>query len=47
MKRFFGLMPSEEISIEKSYKDDFGLSILIQAGPNGWTLALGDGSADL
>lgn len=46
MKRFFGLMPTEEIKIEKSFVDEWGISILIQAGPNGWTIAWGDGSAD-
>lgn len=47
MKRFFGLMPREEIEYEKEFLDCTGhITILIQAGPNGWTIARGDGSAD-
>ena len=35
MKRFFGMMPSTEIEIEKYYKDEDGYKIIIQAGKNG------------
>ena len=45
MKRFFGMMPSSEIEIEKSYKTDLGI-IIIQAGPNGYSIIYGDGSPE-
>lgn len=32
MRRFFGMMPSSEIEIEKCYKDKDGYKIIIQAG---------------
>ena len=45
MNRFFGMMPRSEIEIEKRFKDDNGLSITIQAGPNGWTILWADGGS--
>lgn len=42
MKRFFGMMPVDEIEIEKVYKDSLGMSVTIQAGPNGWTVIWAD-----
>lgn len=41
-KRFFGMMPSSEISIHKEYKDQYNLSIGIDAGVNGWTVRWAD-----
>lgn len=41
MKRFFGMMPSDEITIEKTYRAHgimVDVYITIQAGPNGWTV---------
>ena len=36
MKRFFGMMPSDEIKKEEHFKDENNLEITIQAGENGW-----------
>lgn len=46
MKRMFGLMPVNEIEVRKIYDDGIGgnLKIKIDAGPNGWTLHMADGS---
>ena len=41
MKRFAGMMPSEEIKKEKHYKCEDG-TIIAQAGPNGWTVIWAD-----
>ncbi len=46
MERFFGMMPSTEIEIEKSYKDKNDLTLRVQAGPNGWTIIYADGSSE-
>lgn len=46
MKRFFGMMPSTEIEIEKYYKDKDGYRITIQAGVNGWTIIYSDSSTE-
>lgn len=43
MNRMFGMMPSAEIEIEKTYKDESGLKVRIQAGKNGWTIIWADG----
>ena len=43
MNRFFGMMPSNEVEIEKSYKDENDHDVRIQAGPNGWTIHWYDG----
>ena len=43
MRRLFGMMPSAEIEIEKTYKDSNGLKVGIQAGKNGWTILWSDG----
>ena len=37
MERFFGMMPSNEIEKEIVFKDKYGLSVTIQAGPHGWS----------
>lgn len=42
MKRFFGLMPSNEIEITKTFKDDNGYEITIDAGKHGWTIIYAD-----
>lgn len=46
MKRFFGMMPSSEIEIEKHYIDNNGYKITIQAGTNGWTIIYADSSSE-
>lgn len=46
MKRFFGMMPSDEIKIQKTFADDLGLKIKIQAGENGWTILYADNSSE-
>ena len=42
MKRFFGMMPYDEIQMEKHYRTDLGV-VTIQAGVNGWTVIFADG----
>ena len=46
MKRFFGMMPSSEVTLEKTYKDKEGLRIRLQAGPHGWTVIYADGGTE-
>ena len=46
MKRFFGMMPSTEIEMEKHYKDSNGYRITIQAGLHGWTIIYADASSE-
>lgn len=46
MKRFFGMMPSSEIEIEKHYRDKDGYKVTIQSGVNGWTIIYADYSTD-
>lgn len=43
MKRMFGMMPSADVELEKSYRDRNGLRVTIQAGPKGWTIIWADG----
>lgn len=47
MKRFFGMMPSDEVEIEKVFKEtpNSVFRHTIQAGPNGWSIICSDGSA--
>ena len=45
MKRFMGMMPKDEVKIEKVYKDSFGLKIIIQAGEYGWSILFADCSS--
>lgn len=44
MKRFFGLMPSSEVKIEKRFKTKSDSYVTIQAGDHGWTIIYDDGS---
>jgi hypothetical protein len=46
MRRFFGMMPSAEIEIEKQYKDKNGYRITIQSGQHGWTVIYTDSSTE-
>lgn len=46
MKRFFGMMPSSEVEMSKTFVDDLGLKITIQAGENGWTILYADHSSE-
>ena len=46
MERLFGLMPNSEVEIEKTYIDDLGLKITVQAGPNGYSIIYADHSAE-
>ena len=46
MDRFFGMMPSKEIKLSKSYDDGHGMHIRIDAGPNGWTVIWADGGTN-
>lgn len=46
MKRFFGLMPRDEIFKKSSFRDKYNLVITIDAGPNGWTIRYADGGTE-
>lgn len=46
MKRFFGMMPRNEIGKEKPYADKYRHLIIIQAGPHGWTILFADHSSE-
>lgn len=46
MKRFFGMMPSDEIEMTKHFKDERNRDITIDAGPHGWTIIYSDGSTN-
>lgn len=46
MKRFMGMMPSEEIKKTVTFKDTFNMKIRIDASPNGWTITYADGSTE-
>lgn len=46
MQRFMGMMPSTEIERQEKFKTCFGDSIIIQAGPNGWTVIYADHSTN-
>lgn len=47
MNRFFGMMPSSEVKIEKRFKVGVNqLTVTIQAGENGWTIIYADSSSD-
>ena len=46
MKRLFGMMPSSEIETLKSYRDQNGMRISIEAGQKGWTVLWGDYGTD-
>ena len=46
MNRFFGMMPSNCIEKEEHYRDSNGLSIIIQAGPEGWSILWADGGSN-
>jgi len=45
MKRFFGMMPVSEIERTEHFVDEYGLSVRIDAGPNGWTVRFADMSS--
>ena len=45
MNRFFGLMPSNEVEIQRKYKDCFDNDLIIQAGQKGWTIVYVNGSS--
>lgn len=46
MKRFFGMMPSSEVEVEKTYIDSCDLKITVQAGPNGYSIIYADHSTE-
>jgi hypothetical protein len=41
----FGMMPRSEVDKEHSFKDKSGVTITIQAGPNGWTVLWAEGGS--
>lgn len=40
------MMPADEVEISKTYKDQYGLKIMIEAGHTGWSVLWADYSAD-
>ena len=40
------MMPSSEVTLERTYKDNEGLRIRLQAGPHGWTVIYADGGTE-
>ena len=46
MKRFGGLMPRCEVEREETLYDQFDRRVMIQAGPNGWSIIWSDGAAN-
>ena len=44
MNRFFGLMPRDCVTISKNFVDKDGSTLVIDAGPEGWTVIWGDNS---
>ncbi len=45
-KRLFGMMPANAVQMEKTFIDELGLAIIIQAGASGWTILYADGSSE-
>lgn len=46
MRRFAGMMPVDEIKRTEIFKDKYGESVRIDAGPNGWTVRYADMSSN-
>lgn len=46
MNRFFGMMPCNEIKRESKYRLENGGVVIIQAGPNGWSVLFPDQSSE-
>lgn len=46
MQRFFGRMLSSEVTLQKTYKDKYGLTLRLEAGPHGWTVIYADGGTE-
>lgn len=46
MRRFAGMMPVNEIERTDMFKDKYGHTIRIDAGPNGWTVRYADMSSN-
>ena len=46
MKRFMGMMPSNEVKKEKRFDTGNGLIATVQAGENGWTILYADSSSE-
>ena len=42
MRGIFGAMPLHEVEIMKVFNDDNNLTVVIQAGPKGWTIIWAD-----
>lgn len=45
MNRFMGMMPRSEIELTKKFQDNLG-KIIVEAGPNGWTITYADYSTE-
>lgn len=42
----FGIMPAADVEISKTYKDQYGMHITIEAGKTGWSVLWADGGTD-
>lgn len=40
------MMPANEVELRRTYKDQYGLKITIEAGCTGWSVLWADGGAD-
>lgn len=45
MRRFAGMMPVSEIERTEHFVDEYGMSVRVDAGPNGWTVRFADMSS--
>lgn len=43
---FFGMMPSDEIKRESKYRLENGGLVIVQAGPNGWSVLFPGNSSE-
>jgi len=46
MKRMFGMIESDKVKIQKSYRDPDGLKVIIQAADGGYSILFADSSAE-
>ena len=46
MDRFMGMMPYNEVEIDKRYRYGNGSKVRLQAGPHGWTIIFDDMSSE-
>lgn len=42
LDRYYGRLREKDLEIKKYYKDKYGLTVIIEAGPHGWTIVYTD-----